>query len=160
MSSANPEYSGLRYASSANFFCISFAHFHTQLRRTADLTCTCAFHPEYSGLRCATSANHPTLPHAISPLGEPHLHTCISSANPEYSGLRCAASAIDQFSIHRLIIITPLSIISLLSGSNSLSARIILLSRYPLQLLAALWLAAGFPLLSGLGEKVALRLAF
>ena len=101
-----------------------------------------------------------TLAHTNSPSGEPHLHTCISSANPEYSGLRCAASAIDQFSIHRLIIITPLSIIILLSGSNSLSARIILLSRYPLQLLAALWLAAGFPLLSGLGEKVALRLAF
>ena len=36
--------------------------------------------------------------------------------------------------------------------------RIIILSRYPLQLLAARWLAVGFPLLSGLGGKVALRM--
>ena len=36
--------------------------------------------------------------------------------------------------------------------------RIIILSRYPLQLLAARWLAVGFSLLSGLGGKVALRM--
>jgi len=48
----------------------------------------------------------------------------------------------------------------LLSGSIVFSARKTLLSRYPLQLLAARWLAVGFSLLSGLREKVALRLAF
>ena len=45
-------------------------------------------------------------------------------------------------------------------AASSFSARIIILSRYPLQLLAARWLAVGVSLLSGLGEKVALRLAF
>ena len=59
---------------------------------------------------------------------------------------------------NRLILIILLEVTVFNLAAKAFSFRHSILSRYPLQLLAARWLAVGFPLLSGLGGKVALRM--